>query len=362
MSARKTIGRTPKYNDLAVSILEKIEAGHYEGQLPGKHALAEEWNVSHPTVMKALRQLEAQGVLELRPGVRARILRSSSARRRIGVLLFGISEGPLHARLMGGMQLAAQELDYRLVFEHHHGNEDRSLEIAQALAADPDLQGVIYWPTNSPSNKPDAALRFLLDRKIPALLLPDIPDAGKLSVHNLYAAPDFSFIADYLAQCGVSRIAMAETGVGHNIAAIRAEQFLAAAKKYDWPPITCIDLKMNSRFGAEENSELPDLLRTLDAVCCLSDQALGYLARICLAHGIRVPGDLILTGADNMPPNNFLLTPTLDRHFDRIGYRAIEVLAESQHRPDRKPVRETFPSELILPKTSSQITTQGIRI
>jgi DNA-binding LacI/PurR family transcriptional regulator len=358
--SKRVIGRAPIYQDLAASILSTIESGHYEGKLPGKHDLAEQWKVSHPTVMKALRQLAAQGVLELRPGVRARILRSSSARRRIGVLLFGISEGPLHARLMGGMQHAAQERDYRLVFEHHHGDKDRALEIAQALAADPDLQGMIYWPSNSPSNKPDAPLRFLIERKIPTLLLPDIPNPGNLPVHNLYAAPDFALIADYLAQRGVTRIGLAETGIAHNIAAVRAKQFTSALKKFNLPPPTYIDLKMNGRFEAEEIPELPAQLRTLDAVCCLSDQALGYLTRICLAHGIRVPGDLILTGADNMPPNNFLLTPTLDRHFDRIGYRAIEILADRENRADRKPVREVFPSELVLPKTSIHTTSQGV--
>jgi GntR family transcriptional repressor for pyruvate dehydrogenase complex len=72
---RREIQRRKLYEDVADMLLEDIRNGVYEvGQkLRSEHALMEEFGVGRPAVREALAKLARMGVIEIRPGMRARI-------------------------------------------------------------------------------------------------------------------------------------------------------------------------------------------------------------------------------------------------------------------------------------------------
>lgn len=51
------------YRRIAAELRRRIQAGELAGQLPGVHALADEFGVSHMTVGKALKVLKDDGTV-----------------------------------------------------------------------------------------------------------------------------------------------------------------------------------------------------------------------------------------------------------------------------------------------------------
>jgi GntR family transcriptional regulator, hexuronate regulon transcriptional repressor len=65
------------YQDVARDLLEELAAGRYAvgGRLPAERELASKYNVSRPTVREAIIALEVQGLVEVRVGSGAYVLR-----------------------------------------------------------------------------------------------------------------------------------------------------------------------------------------------------------------------------------------------------------------------------------------------
>ncbi|HEX8058822.1 MAG TPA: FadR/GntR family transcriptional regulator [Novosphingobium sp.] len=65
------------YQDLARKLLDELAAGHYPvgSRLPAERELAQQHNVSRPTVREAIIALEVQGLVEVRIGSGAYVLR-----------------------------------------------------------------------------------------------------------------------------------------------------------------------------------------------------------------------------------------------------------------------------------------------
>jgi GntR family transcriptional regulator len=64
---------SPPYQDIARSMARRIAAGEYPpgAHLPVQRVLEEEYGVSPNTIQKALRMLDADGVIKTEPGSRA---------------------------------------------------------------------------------------------------------------------------------------------------------------------------------------------------------------------------------------------------------------------------------------------------
>jgi len=77
---------------VATTILEGMDSGLWIDQLPGERELAQSFRVGRNTVRRALKQLEAQGVVKAKQGIGYRLLRSRRAgyratSRSVGLIL-----------------------------------------------------------------------------------------------------------------------------------------------------------------------------------------------------------------------------------------------------------------------------------
>jgi GntR family transcriptional regulator len=59
---------TPPYRQLAAILRERIESGDLTGKLPAEKRLADEYEVAHGTVRKALDVLRDEGLVRTEPG------------------------------------------------------------------------------------------------------------------------------------------------------------------------------------------------------------------------------------------------------------------------------------------------------
>ena len=70
------VERTPPYLQVLGDLRRKIEGGELRpgDRLPSAQQLSETWGVSRPTAAKAITALAAEGLVELQPGVEARVI------------------------------------------------------------------------------------------------------------------------------------------------------------------------------------------------------------------------------------------------------------------------------------------------
>jgi GntR family transcriptional regulator len=64
----------PPYRQLAAILRARIESGELSGRLPGERMMAQEWDVAHGTVRKALGLLRSEGLVETNQGWGSRVL------------------------------------------------------------------------------------------------------------------------------------------------------------------------------------------------------------------------------------------------------------------------------------------------
>ena len=106
------------YQELARDLLEELSAGVYPvgGRLPAERELAQKYNVSRPTVREAIIALEVQGLVEVRIGSGAYVLRTPGQEDSPGfaVSAFELTEARLlfesEAAALAATQITDEEL------------------------------------------------------------------------------------------------------------------------------------------------------------------------------------------------------------------------------------------------------------
>lgn len=93
------------------------------------------------------------------------------------------------------------------------------------------------------------------------------------------------------------------------------------------------------------------------AILAASDVlALGAL-RSSHQMGLRIPEDVSLVGMDNIPYSEYSIPPLTTAHVPayEMGYKAVEVIAQSLNAKDPKVVRECLPSPIVLRESTQKI-------
>src|SRR3954453_17175505 len=111
----------PIYLQLMEQVKHSIETGALRPgeQLPGIRPLAEELVINPNTVAKAYRELENEGVLELRHGAGAFVAGNARVRKLADTLRFGQATGAGAVEKLRGRGLADEEI--RRLFEAELG-------------------------------------------------------------------------------------------------------------------------------------------------------------------------------------------------------------------------------------------------
>lgn len=165
------------YQDLARTLMEELAAGQYQvgSRLPAERDLAARYNVSRPTVREAIIALEVQGLVEVRVGSGAYVLRLPGTEDAPGfnISAFEITEARLLFEGEAAALAATQATDEDLAEiedlvrqiarenQDPHGSEqaDRSFHLAIAKATrNSAVYDVIEHLWNVRATSPEAAL------------------------------------------------------------------------------------------------------------------------------------------------------------------------------------------------------------
>lgn len=369
-------------SERVASILsDRIRSGLYStgDPLPTERTLAADLGVHRRSVRTAIDRLVRDGLVSRKPNCRPTVGRTTpevddtSGHRmppRISTsnliaLLMWHGGGPLeHAgssqqRIFWGMNQALMKLGYHAVFLDLGGDQIGSEEENAAREAehlryirDQGFGGALFYPYAYRHNR-DLVREIsrtiplvLLDRKIPGV------ETDFVGIENQGAMAE---VSRHLIAHGHRRIAHVTRLEPIHTVQDRIQGYLDAMRSTDASGVTEMVLPLppydDDRYWTLVDAvfRLPQEQRPTAAVCVSDYTAVGLAERL-EQLGLSVPGDVAVTGFDNIVPTlpNGIGLTTVAQPYEEIGITAVEMLMRRIQDADMPPVSVELPPRFIV--------------
>jgi len=333
----------PKYGAVYDALLRSIRRGEYPsgGKLPTETELVEQFKVSRITVIRALRDLQALGVVRRRRGSGSYVEGPKQSKfASIGLLFPPLEPGSIFATVHQSLLREAQKREWQILF--HEVSESTSVQDAQA-ALEPlwqnDLRGLLYLPL--PVRSQCAEINELIAgqcvaRKLPLVLL-------DRDLHKLHDRSRFDVVGSdnelggflagrHLIQRGCRRILFLTDAREHPTAEARIEGVGNAVRLEP-----SAHLQICSGDG-DDREALAQMLaeHRPDAIACVNDMTAAKVMRQLLKMGVNIPEQIKLTGFDDTSTAALLAVPltTVRQSPEAMAIQAMAVLQQRAQRPD----------------------------
>lgn len=320
----------PKHQRISDDLQQAIAAGRYPvgARLPSEAQLVRQHGVSRPTVIRALRDLEARGVIERRMGSGSFVRRPDALdpnNRQLGLLIPGLGRTEIFEQICGELAGLARSHDYSLVWGGSGpGGPEADLSGDQALAVcrqfiEQRVQGVFFAPFEQVVQREEinrqVAERFR-QAGIPVVLIDrDLGPFPKRSDFDLVGLDNMAagyLLAEHFLKLGCGRLAFvarpnSASTVDARIAGVREALSRRAVEiPRDW-----------IRIGDPRDTRF---VRSLlaggrwDALICANDHTAAELLQSIVTFGARVPEDVRVAGFDDVRFATLLSRPLTTVH------------------------------------------------
>lgn len=356
-----------KYQQVYSALRRDIQSGRLRtgDRLPSEAELVRQFGASRITVGRAVRDLQAAGLVERRAGAGTFVART----RRQGALSFGLlipdlGETEIFEPICHGMMASPLAREHALVWGSLRGAEGSREEQAWRLCEqyiERGVAGVFFAPIELTPAKDDVNTRIAaaLDRaRIPVVLLDrtvlPYPKRGHHDLVGLDNRRAGYLMADHVIRLGARRIAFAAMPhaaptVGAREAGYR-EALYASERPIERSLVFLFDPSDAAAVRVHVEAGRPD------AIVCANDRTAGLLMHTLLGLGYRIPQDIRLAGIDDLPAAGLLPVPltTLRQPSRQIGEAALAAMLERIARPDL-PTRDILlQGELIVRKSGGE--------
>ena len=321
---------THKHNEISRFLESEIGAGKYNdgSRLPSEIQLVKQFDVSRPTVARALRDLEAKGLIDRRAGsgtyVRTNNQRTT-ATRILGLLVPGLSNTEIFQIICGEIASLARVNEYGLLWggsTNPRVDTDASLKHTEEICKqfiDRKIAGVFFAPAELQPGQEKAntlLAESLREAGIPVVLLDrdllDYPGRSDFDLVGIDNMASGFMMAEHLIKLGcqknffVARPFSAST-VDARIAGVR-EAFIR--HKID-PGIGWV------RYGDPTDLKFVRSLvagRQADALICANDDTAAVLLRTLESERIHAPRDIRVVGFDDVKYATLVSPPLTTIH------------------------------------------------
>ncbi len=295
-----------------------------------------------------LRVLTAAAELEYTPSELGRQL--AERRHAANGIVFPDLSGPYYAEVVLGYEAVAAELRRSVLILSTHGRSDAETAV-RAMAGRCDGL-VILGRTVS-----DAAVLHLASRgtKIVLVARPPIGSVDSVNAENRASARS---LTEHLLAEGVRSLRFvgdpdSSPDVAERWSGVRSA--LRHLGSDHSPELVTVD-ELSEASGAAvaaaalATGDLPDAF-----VCANDEVALGLLGRLKVA-GVDVPGDVMVTGWDDVMAARYAGLTTVRQPMRDIGATAARLLDELIVHERTDPRHELLPTELVIRSSSSSAT------
>jgi len=335
-----TAVRTPKHRQVHEALAREIRSGRLKpgDRLPSEAELVRTFGASRITVGRAVRDLQAQGLVERRAGSGTYVAGPTApGALSFGLLIPDLGEADIFEAICRGMMQSPLARNHALLWGSVDGGdvsrEGRAWQLCRQYIAR-RVAGVFFAPLEFTAPGDDINQRIVdaLDAaRIPVVLLdrPVTPYPAR-GHHDLVGIDNrragFA-ITEHLLQRGSRRIAFvaqpqAAATVDAREAGYREALFAAGAS---------VDRALIRRLDPSAAAAVADLMHAHpDAIVCANDRTAGRLMQTLLKMGYRIPADVRMTGIDDAELAALLPVPltTLRQPSQHIGDAALAAMLE----------------------------------
>jgi DNA-binding LacI/PurR family transcriptional regulator len=355
----------PKYRLISRELLAEIAAGKYgpSGRLPSEAQLVARFGFTRPTVGRALRDLQNQGLIERRVGSGS-FVRSPAApdvtARQLGLLIPGLGTTEVFEAICGELAGLARVQGYGLLWGGAGPcpQEDISVEDAEGLCEQfisGRVAGVFFAPFEHTARREEVNVRLaerfrkagiavvLLDRDLGAF-----PTRSGFDLVGLDNFAGGYALAEHLLKLGCRHLAFAVRP--HSAPTVNAR--IAGARE----AILARGLAVPPDFVREGDPEDIEFARGfagragVDAILCANDDLAALLLRSLGRAGRRVPADVRMVGFDDVRFSGMLSVPltTMHQPCREIALVALKAMLDRIADPALPPRSLTLSASLVV--------------
>ncbi len=321
----------PKYVRIKNAILQDIREGHLAAgnQIHSISKIMERFKVSKVTAVRALAELEVEGIVKREHGRGTFVMPPDSrspkarARRSIAVVVPEMSN-PFHVEVVGALERRLRDQDVAIELSCTDYDVETEQTVVNRLGTETHISGAVLISTPRPHELfGDAQPRFplvVIDYCPPDLL-------GKcvyLSCDNFRGGFE---AAKHLADLGHRRIGFVHQNSGSQD---RLDGFRRGLEEHG---LSLPENRLLVReLGKPLGEDVVDVVRSqrLTALFTHNDMLAMQAMQLLRARGFSIPGDISLIGYDDVLAARYLEVPltTIDQHEELIGRKAAECLLE----------------------------------
>lgn len=352
-----------KYAHVYTTLLREIRSGRWRSgdRLPSEAELGTRFAVSRITVARAVRELQAAGLVDRRAGSGTYVRASRTAGLSFGLLIPDLGETEIFEPICQGMMASPRAREHALLWGSLNGHgepavskDERAWQLCRQYI-DRRVSGVFFAPLELTAAKDLTNLRIAeaLDRaRIPVVLLDrtvlPYPQRGHHDLAGIDNRRAGCLMTGHLWRVGRRRIAfvarpLAAATVDAREAGYREALYLAGAP---------FEKAWAARLDPADEAQVSAFMSTVrpDGIVCANDRTAGLLMHSLIRLGHAIPGDVALVGIDDAGYASLLPVPltTLRQPTRQIGDAALGAMLERVARPDLAPRDILLPCELVV--------------
>ncbi len=338
-----------KYLEIIESLRTEIGSGRFSSgaRLPSEAELVRRFSVSRMTVVKAMQQLQQEGLLVRRPGSGTFAAGSSTDEGKVfGLLIPDLGKTEIFEPICRGMMRSPSIKSHSLSWGHALSTSQHQEEAEQLCQRyiEQSVAGVFFAPLEFTANRAEVnrrVLRALEKAKIPVILLDrDVvgyPQRSELDLVGLDNRRAGYIMTEHLIRQGGARIAFFSRKHSAETVENRTAGYREALHAHDlW-----ISKDFVITGDAAERSFVEAVLERTraDAIVCANDHTAAKLMHTLLALGVRIPEEVRIVGVDDVNYASLLPIPLTTFHQPclEIGAAAMSAMLERVRNPHLPP-------------------------
>ena len=330
----------PKHQAIFEVIHSEIVQGRYAAGslLPSEQALCRRWDVSRPTVARALRELQVLGLIERRAGSGTYVRPNIQAKRpTLGLFIEGLCKTEIVDPICAEITRAAQERGCG-IFTGGFSADHSPRQIAEEWATN-GIRGVFFAPIEFRENREayniEVARSFEKAGMSVVLVDRDVTEYPQRSAYDLVAMDNFHAgcqLGLHLAEVGCKRIVFVAKpdypgSTDLRLAGVREGMRRGGGRNIDF------------RVGDPQDdvfvSRLVAAASRYEAIVCSNDLTAAQLLQVVTIKGCRVPTVFKLAGFDDIHYATLLSIPltTVRQPCRSIGIACVDAMLGRLDRP-----------------------------
>jgi GntR family transcriptional regulator of arabinose operon len=351
-------GRKLRYHAIRDQVRRDIEQRRYSPgeRLPSDAELAGRFSVSRLTMIRALRELESEGLVQRKAGsgtfVRtAADSPASTSTRVFGLLMPDLGDGEIFEPVARAIARAGESQHHRLLWGNvpaaAQDKEEQAQELCRYLIGR-NVSGVFFAPVEHTPEQ-DAVNRKIADELsaagIPMVLVDRCicryPERSRYDLVGIDNRRAGHRMTRCLIDAGCQRIAFAaRPGAAPTVDARHAGCREALWDAHlEWLPVLTLELEK------DHAAMLREFIETVkpDGIVCANDLTAAKLMHDLLRLGVRIPDEIKMVGINDVKYASFLPVPltTLRQPCQELGAAAMDLMLDRLERPDA-PARDVL--------------------